>query len=110
MARFTARIVAVSPSEANLLRARHIGSSDRVVAIPNGIDVDPCPESSRLDLRAVLDVAPGTPLVGTIARLVPQKAPERFVALAAAVHRREPDAHFVLIGDGPLRVEIDRLV
>jgi len=83
----------------------------RVVMIPNGIELDP-PTAARdaTDLRRLLGLAPNTPLVGTIARLVPQKAPERFVTLAADVHRRLPDAHFVLVGDGPQRDDVAHLV
>jgi glycosyltransferase involved in cell wall biosynthesis len=108
LARWTARIIAVSPSEADLLRDRRIASGARVVVIPNGIEVDV--PSADADLRSRIGVPADAPLVGTVARLVPQKAPERFVALAAALHHRRPDAHFVLIGDGVLRAEIDRAV
>ena len=110
LARVTARIIAVSPSEARLLEQRHIASGDRVQVIPNGIELEPPRLGPPVDLRERLGLAPGAPLVGTVARLVPQKAPERFVALAAAVHRRDATAHFVLIGDGPLRADVDRRV
>jgi glycosyltransferase involved in cell wall biosynthesis len=110
LARATARIIAVSPSEAATLRSHHIAGGDLVEVIPNGIDADPPPVAPTVDLREVLDLPPTTPLVGTLARLVPQKAPERFVTLAGAVHRRAGDPHFVLIGDGPLRADIDRLM
>ena len=107
----TNRIVAVSPSEAELLQRTRVASGRRVVVIPNGIDLDgPTSSGDTTDLRRALGLAPGTPLVGTIARLVPQKAPERFVALAADVHRRLRDAHFVLVGDGPRRDDVIRLV
>jgi glycosyltransferase involved in cell wall biosynthesis len=57
-----------------------------------------------------LGLAPATPLVGTVARLVAQKAPMRFVATCAAVAHRRPDAHFLLIGSGPLQRDVDRVV
>jgi glycosyltransferase involved in cell wall biosynthesis len=111
LARRTARIIAVSPSEAELLRRTRVASGDRVAVIPNGVELDP-PVNPRgaTDLRRILGLAPAAPLVGTVARLVPQKAPERFVALAADVHRRHRDTHFVLIGDGPLHDDVVRLV
>jgi len=110
LARRTARIIAVSPSEAALLDRLHIASGPRVTVIPNGVTLDPVAPGDPTDLRRLLELAPGTPLVGTIARLVPQKAPERFVALAADVHRRHRDTHFVLIGDGPQRDDVDRRI
>ena len=106
LAKLTARVVAVSPSEAAVLRSHHIADGTRLVVVPNGIDLD-ASAGTRVDLRDRVGVAPGTPLVGTLARLVPQKAPERFVAMATSVHRRHPDVHFVLIGDGPLRARVD---
>jgi glycosyltransferase involved in cell wall biosynthesis len=110
LARRAARIIAVSPSEATLLHERHIASPPRVQVIPNGIERETPVSSSPVDLRARLQLPAATPLVGTVSRLVVQKAPERFVALAAAVHRLLPDAHFVLIGDGTLRAQVDDAV
>jgi len=110
LARRTDKIIAVSPSEAELLARLRIGSGDRVTVIPNGVTFDAPSPSNVADIRVVLGIPPGTPLVGTIARLIPQKAPERFVALAADVHRRHADTHFVLIGDGPQRDDVARLV
>jgi glycosyltransferase involved in cell wall biosynthesis len=79
-----------------------------VTVIPNGVDVEaaPCP----LDLRAHLGVPDGAPLVGTIARLVPQKAPEDYVAACELIGRAIPDARFVLIGSGELEAEVDAAV
>lgn len=60
--------------------------------IPNGVDPrDFTGVIPSLDL-------PG-PLVGMVARLSPEKAPEDFLAVAAAI----PEATFVVVGDGPLR-------
>lgn len=99
------RLVAVSESEA--IRARDWGvvSPDRLVVIPNGIDVEPPPRGP--DIRAALEIPPGTPLIGTVMRLVPQKAPAEFVRVAGAVAKRRPEARFVLIGMGPLQDQVD---
>jgi glycosyltransferase involved in cell wall biosynthesis len=100
MGRITDRFVAVSESEAAVARRHHIVPDDRLVVIPNGLDVQlPAPGP---DLRAMLAIPAGAPIVGSIGRLVDQKAPERFLAVAGGVLAAEPDAHAVLIGDGPL--------
>jgi len=53
------------------------------------------------------------PRIGCIGRLNPQKAPLDFVRVAAIVRERIPNAKFVMVGDGPLKAdveaEIDRL-
>ncbi len=50
----------------------------------------------------------GCPLVLMVACLKPQKAPLDFVRVAGLVHSRRPDAHFLLAGDGELKVDLDR--
>ncbi|HEX4865226.1 MAG TPA: glycosyltransferase, partial [Acidimicrobiales bacterium] len=105
LAGLASRLVAVSESEAKQARDWGVISPDRLVVIPNGIDVQPAPPGP--DLRALLEVPPGTPLVGTMMRLVPQKAPEEFVKVAGAVAKRRSDVHFVLIGMGPLQHRVD---
>jgi glycosyltransferase involved in cell wall biosynthesis len=102
----TDRIVAVSPSEAALIGRLGIAPDDRVATITNGVDLVHSPQP-ELDLRSSLGVAPGTPLVGTVTRLVRQKAPELFIRAAAIVARTCPDAHFVLVGSGPLRARVE---
>jgi glycosyltransferase involved in cell wall biosynthesis len=50
------------------------------------------------------------PIVGSVARLSPQKSFETLVAAAPAVLARHPSARFVLVGDGESRAELERLV
>ena len=49
------------------------------------------------------------PLVGTVTRLSPQKAPLDFVRAAALILREVPECWFVMVGDGPLRGEVEKL-
>lgn len=108
LGRLTDRFVAVSASEAEQAERLGVIGGERIVVIPNGIDLEPPPPSGP-DLRELLGVDPGTPLVGTIGRLAAQKAPEAFIA-ACERAGAESDAGFVLIGDGPLRDEVARRV
>ena len=50
------------------------------------------------------------PLVGTVGRLCIQKGMADFVHTAALVHHEMPDVHFLIVGDGPLRAELEALV
>lgn len=97
--------VAVSPSEATAALDGRLARPGRIITIPNGID--PAPPAPGPDLRRLLDLDAGTRLVGTVSRLVEQKAPGVFVRTAAEVAAREPDVHFVLIGMGPLQAQLD---
>ena len=106
LGRLTDVWVAVSPSEAATAEEAGLAPAGRIVMIPNGIDLDPA-GPSPVDLRRQIGVAAGTPLVGTVARLVPQKSPVTFVRTVARVAAAIPDVHFVLIGMGPLQSAVD---
>lgn len=104
----SAAIVAVSTGEASVVHRARLAQGDRVVVIPNGIEGPPATQPPTLDLRSHLNLASGTPLVGTAIRLVRQKAPLVFVEAADVVLQHDPQAHAVLMGDGPLRRGVER--
>jgi glycosyltransferase involved in cell wall biosynthesis len=96
--------VAVSASEGEHAVELGLVDRDRLEVIPNGVAPE---EAARVPLRTRLGISDEIPLVGTIARLAPQKAPEVFIAACVAVAREVPDAHFVMMGDGPSRAEVE---
>jgi glycosyltransferase involved in cell wall biosynthesis len=61
----------------------------------------------RNRLRTELGANSGEHLVGMVACLKPQKAPQDFVEVAARVCARMPSVQFVLIGDGELRESVE---
>jgi glycosyltransferase involved in cell wall biosynthesis len=101
LGRLTEAFVAVSETEADVAARRGLARPERIVVIPNGIELEE-PGPPVVDLRARLGIDDATPLVGTIARLAPQKAPEVFVRACARVAAEAPRARFVLVGEGPL--------
>ncbi|MGH9125531.1 MAG: glycosyltransferase [Acidimicrobiales bacterium] len=132
----TSRLIAVSASEGSLAVDLGLVPADRVRVIPNGIEllcggedgpavgggrgVAPVGAARRLAapgrlaaagrLRTQLGLPAGTPLIGTIARMVPQKAPEAVLAAWGEVARRRPHVHFVWIGLGPRQRSVTRCV
>ena len=71
------------------------------------------PEPLTEERRAPLDAELGlgdAPLGLMIGRLVPQKNHDRFLRAAAVVAERVPDARFLILGDGPLRADIEAKV
>jgi glycosyltransferase involved in cell wall biosynthesis len=82
----------------------------RTSVIPFGIDFERFSPAVPDRLRAELGLAQGTRVVGTVGLLRPQKAHERLLAAAERVLREEPDTVFVVVGDGPLRAELDARV
>ena len=103
------RVIAVSAGEREFLLVSGLAREEQVVVIPNGIDLDP-PAPLSPSLRSRLDLPHHVPLVGCVGRLTWQKAPEIYVEACALTHRVIPDAHFVLIGSGPLQRRVEALV
>ncbi len=60
--------------------------------------------------RKRLGISPDEKVVGMIACFKPQKAPLDFIRLAGKVVERLPESKFLLVGDGELRGEIERLI
>jgi glycosyltransferase involved in cell wall biosynthesis len=85
---------------------------DRVFMIPNGIDVHRfCPDRCKRDwLRLLLQVPENCPLVGIVAALRKEKNHAQFIDAAVAVISRHPNAHFVIVGDGPERTPLEQKV
>ncbi len=108
-ARWTDHFIAVS--EANVAEGRRLGIiGGNCTVIRSGIDLerfrrpaDPAP------VRRSLAIPNAVPVVVQISNLKPQKAPEDFVRVAAAVAAVVPDVHFVLTGEGPLRGKVEKL-
>jgi glycosyltransferase involved in cell wall biosynthesis len=102
LAGVTTRIIALSGEQREELLAYGVGRPEQVVVVPLGLDLGPYLEVSGLRgrLRAELGLAPETPLVGIVSRLVQTKAHEVFLEGAAEVLGRVPGAHFVIAGDG----------
>jgi glycosyltransferase involved in cell wall biosynthesis len=112
LGRLTDRFVATSATEAQRVLALGLVPESRVTVIPNGITLaapDP-PSGHGGDVRARFGLPAGTPLVATVARVASQKAPEQFVRACAAVARRRPAVHFLLVGLGPQQRRVDREV
>lgn len=85
------------------------GADSWVVSIPNGVNTDrfrAAPQAERLATKRAL-VGSAGPLITTVARLVPEKAQHHLLDAAQRVLAEWPDARFLLVGDGPLRADLE---
>lgn len=74
-----------------------------------GIDLTPFGEQvDEGKIRAELGILRNAPVVGHVGRFDPQKNHAFLLDVAAEVRRRGRDVHFLLIGDGPLRGEMEQ--
>jgi glycosyltransferase involved in cell wall biosynthesis len=87
-----------------------IAPPDRVRAICSPIDVDvpSVTRATRERARRLLCLPPEAHVVGTVARLDPQKAPQVLVRALAALNR--PDVYVVWVGGGSLLPKVQDLV
>jgi glycosyltransferase involved in cell wall biosynthesis len=92
------------------LRADVVQDHTKLVVVPMGIDLKKfSPSSHRPDtLRRTFGLSPEHLVVGTVARLVPDKGLECFLQMAALVRAARPDARFLIVGEGPLRQALEQ--
>jgi glycosyltransferase involved in cell wall biosynthesis len=89
-------------------------SIEKLRLVPYGVRLGDPPDhaaraATRARMRAALGIAGDQILVGSVGRLVEQKdIPTQIAGFSAAVSR-EPRLRMVLIGDGPLRAELEGL-
>jgi len=111
LARTASALVAVTERVRRDILAHGVGTPDRVVVVPLGLDLEPLTAAAgrRGELRAELGLPAAAPLVGIVARLVPVKAHEVFLDAARAIAPVRPDARFLIAGDGERRGELEAL-
>ncbi len=80
----------------------------KLILVPNGIPPPAAP--SNRDLRVELGIAPGTPVVGTVCTLRPQKALDVLIHAASALAPRFPGLRVLIVGTGPERERLERLI
>lgn len=105
----------IAVAQADIDRGRRWGLFEKNVSlIRPGIDPGPFElpfdERDRAAMRCEFGAGSDHWLIGTVACLKPQKAPEHFMAVAKNVCDRLPQARFVLIGDGELRQSVESLI
>ena len=100
-ARWTDRLVVVTPLDRDKGLGAWIGSPADYRLIRSGIDLSTWADAGRPI------GADDAPVVGTVTRLSRQKDPLTLVRAFEHIARGRPDARFVVVGDGPLRADVE---
>ncbi len=109
LAPITDAFIAVAEPHARHLVEHEGCPADRVRVIPNGVDAEKFrPRRPDGQLKPSLGIPPEAPVVGIVAALRSEKNHELFLRTAALVVRRLPETHFVIVGDGPERAQIEQ--
>lgn len=103
--RYFDKIIAVSADIQSRLQI--IYDPGKIVTIHNAVDPEQIKTSGNsFKIRAELGIPPDAPLIGVIGRMVPVKAYDTFLAMAPIILKSRPDSKFILVGDGPLKDEL----
>jgi glycosyltransferase involved in cell wall biosynthesis len=103
------KMIAVSPVVKEYTAQWSNYAADKMVVIENGIDLNRfnIQTVTALDKNQSWGIAADAPTVGIVGRLDPQKGHTVFLQAAQIISRQIPAVKFIIIGDGPLRLEIE---
>jgi len=106
--RFTNKMIAVSED----IRQRRIHNEgippEKIVTIPNAVDIERFNRiNSREQTRNDLNIDTSFYVIGTIARLDPDKRIDHLLEAASIICKIFPQARFLIIGDGLLRNKLE---
>jgi glycosyltransferase involved in cell wall biosynthesis len=102
--RVSSKVIAVAESIRSFLICYEGIDRDRVITLPNGVDVQafvPASETDKQDARKALGISTGAIVIGGVGRLIEQKNFVRFLEVAAHVLKKTPNVIFVIAGTGP---------
>ncbi|MBE0467024.1 MAG: glycosyltransferase family 4 protein, partial [Candidatus Desulforudis sp.] len=103
------RVIAVADSLRAELVALGVAPPERVVTVHNGVTFrDSMSRGSPEAFRRELGLSADRPVVGTVARLAPQKGVEYLLRAGAELAGAGRPVHLVIVGDGPLREMLTR--
>jgi glycosyltransferase involved in cell wall biosynthesis len=110
LARLTDRLVAVSQGTRDYLIQEERVPPARIRVVPNAIPwPEAVPPAQVAAVKRELGGEGRFPLLGTVARLTPQKGLEVLLQALPAVRSRFPDLLWVVLGEGELRPELESL-
>lgn len=111
-ARWTSALVVVTDNDADIGSAEGIGTWGQYVLVRSAVDVDGLRQAaaSREQARTALGIPEGVPVMGCVTRLCEQKDPATLLRAARRVVDVRPEARLVVVGDGPLRADVEAMV
>lgn len=111
-ARWSDALVVVSEPDCEKTIADRVGTPDQVLLIRSGIEIEAYREVAigRGEARRRIGVPDDGFVVVSVGRLSSVKAPLELLTAFERVARQRPEAHLVMVGDGPLRSDLQAAV
>jgi glycosyltransferase involved in cell wall biosynthesis len=109
IARFTDALIAVTRRDIEKGLKHGIGHPQQYHLIRSAIPLDEFNPAGvdREAVRSELGIPAGAAVLGNVGRFSAQKNPLDWVRVAGRVGRSLPDCRFLLVGDGPLRAQVE---
>lgn len=102
------KIVCVSESQRVLNIGRDGIDPAKAVVIHNGVDPARFKPGQRNEsLAARIGLIPGRPVIGTVGRLIEEKGHRLLIEAMPRIIEKFPDVQLLVVGDGPLRKELE---
>lgn len=108
MAKLSDALIVVAEQDIAKGLAAGIGQPNQYHLIRSAIpleDFDPA-KYNRQEVRQELGLPTDAPVIGNVGRFSPQKNPLVWAQVAGLIGRALPQSRFILVGDGPLRHEL----
>ena len=109
--RYSTHGLAASQPAAAELFGENWQADTRVRVLYYGIDLEPFRQPiNKEEIRGEFGIPLEAPVVGHVGRFVHPKHHAFILEIAAEILKMRPEIHFLLVGDGPLRPEIEARV
>jgi glycosyltransferase involved in cell wall biosynthesis len=104
--------VVIAPSSAGLAHLQAVGRipREKLVVMHNGVDLGSFHPAETADSRREMGIPIEVPLMVTVAVLRPGKGISDFVAAMGLIVSKLPDVIAMVVGDGPMRSELEAQV
>ena len=110
-AKYTDKLIAVTGMDIEKGLKAKIGKPEKYTVIYSGFDLNEFTTlQNNAETKKGLGIEDGYKVVGMVACFKPQKNPLDFVRMAGLVKEKHSKTRFLLVGDGELRPEIEKLI
>lgn len=107
--RRAAKFIAVSEAVARVLESSGV-VRDRITVVPDGVDVARRVTAATHHILSEFGIPREAKIAVQVAQLVGHKDPVNFVRAIGHARESAPDLHGLMVGDGPLRGEVERTI